>query len=54
MATSTWQTGLSNILDAFGADTGLSHLGTAITNWWDGTTGSPLAPLGDLDLADGP
>ena len=46
MATSTWETGLSNILDAFGADTGLSRLGTAITNWWDGTPGSPLAPLG--------
>lgn len=47
MATSSsWSLGLTNILDAFGADTGLSNLGTAITNWWDGTPGTPLAPLG--------
>ena len=40
------ESGLSNILDAFTYDTGLSNLDTAITNWWNGTPGTPLAPLG--------
>ena len=39
------ESGLSNILDAFTYDTGLSNLDTAITNWWNGTPGTPLAHL---------
>ena len=38
--------GFDQILSAFTADTGISNLETAVSNWWDGTTGSPLAPLG--------
>jgi hypothetical protein len=40
------ESGLSSIFSAFTADTGLSNLETAVSNWWQGTPGTPLAPLG--------
>lgn len=47
---SPWWSSLTNGFDVIMQpvlnDTGLSDLETAVSNWWNGAPGSPLAPLG--------